>query len=64
VIADPERVVYENVLRKEREAEAMAAELVAFVRDFEREELGTVGRADTDYRAESPMRLPERLCRS
>jgi hypothetical protein len=64
VIADPERVVYENVLRKEREAEAMAAELVAFVRDFEREELGTVGRADTDYRAESPMRLPEWLCRS
>lgn len=39
VLSEPERAVYENVLRKEREADEMTRELVAAMRDFERAEL-------------------------
>jgi hypothetical protein len=39
VVSDAERVVVENVRAKERNADAMATELLAAMRDFEREEL-------------------------
>lgn len=57
VLTEPEEAIYANVCRKQREAEAMAAELVKHVAAFERAEIGSVG-----GRAESvhgqPMRLP------
>ena len=39
VVSEAERVVVENVKRKEQNADAMASELLAAMRDFEREEL-------------------------
>lgn len=39
VISDVEEPIFQNVLRKDREAQAMTAELVARVRDFELEEI-------------------------
>ena len=39
VVSEAERVIVENVRRKEARADAMAAELLAAMRDFEREEL-------------------------
>lgn len=59
VISEPERAVYDNVLRKEKEAEQMAAELVRHVVAFEREELGTAIRSDTGYLAHEALRAPE-----
>lgn len=61
VISDPERAVYDNVLRKEKEAEQMASELVRHVVQFEREELGAAVRSDTGYLAHSKLKLPEWL---
>lgn len=58
VISEPERSVYDNVLRKEREAEEMGMELVRHVREFEQEELGQAVRSDTGYLAHSAMQLP------
>lgn len=39
VISEPERPIFENVLRKEREAQAMATALVRYVADFEKAEI-------------------------
>lgn len=61
VISEPERAVYDNVLRKEREAEQMASELVRHVVAFEREELGQAVRSDTGYLAHKAMQMPEWL---
>ena len=58
VISEPERAVYDNVLRKEREAEEMAAELVRHVVGYEREELGMAVRSDTGYLAHKPIQIP------
>lgn len=58
VISEPERDVYDNVLRKEREAEEMATELVRHVVQFEREELGAAVRSDTGYLAHKTFALP------
>lgn len=46
VVSEPERVVAENVRRKEREAEDLTRGIVAAMRDYEREELG-MGKAKT-----------------
>lgn len=40
VLSEAEQGIYENVLRKEREAERMTSELVRHVAEFERAELG------------------------
>lgn len=48
VLSDAEQAIYENVQRKEAEAESMAASLVANVREFEREEISPAG-AKWDY---------------
>lgn len=43
VLSDAEDPIYRNVMRKEAEAQAMAEELVANVREFEREEMREAG---------------------
>lgn len=58
VLTEPESVVYENVLRKEREAEEMRRELIGHVSEFERAEIAAVGIAESEYRPSRPMRIP------
>jgi SNF2 family DNA or RNA helicase len=60
VLTEPEEAIYQNVLRKERDAAQTAAELVQHVAEFEKSELGRVGLQD-DYRADQPIRLPSWL---
>lgn len=60
VLSEMERIIFENVLRKEREALAMSAELVRHVAQFERAELAPV-REKSVYRAEREMILPRWL---
>ena len=48
VLTEPEEAIYANVCRKQREAEAVAAELVKHVTAFERSEIGSVsGRVES-----------------
>ena len=49
VLTEPEEPIYTNVLRKEREAESTAAELLRHVAAFEREEIGTVDNNEFVY---------------
>lgn len=49
VLTEPEEPIYTNVLRKEREAEHTAAELLRHVAAFEREEIGKVESNTFDY---------------
>lgn len=57
VLTEPEEAIYQNVLRKEAEAEAMGRELVKHVAHFEREEIGH-GRQHDTYEPKVPMRVP------
>ena len=57
VLSEIEQPIFENVLRKEAEAEAMARELVKHVAVFERAELG-VAPVAYDYTPDTPMSLP------
>lgn len=57
VLTEPEEAIYQNVLRKEAEAEAMSRELVKHVSAFEQAEIGH-GRQDEAYEPSLPMRLP------
>jgi hypothetical protein len=62
VLSDVEEIIFENVLRKERESEELRRELVAAVRDFEQAEIkGLIGR--TDYAPTVPMSIPDWLTR-
>ena len=58
VLTDPERVIWDNVQRKEHEAEAMARDLVRHVARFERAEIEEQTEQDR-YRAQQGMLLPE-----
>jgi superfamily II DNA or RNA helicase len=58
VISEPERAIYDNVLRKEREAEEMSRELVRHVIAFERDELTAAARTDTGYLTKQSLQLP------
>lgn len=58
VIAECERPIYDNVLRKEREAEEMSAELIRHVVKYEREAIGAAVRSDTAYAAHTALQLP------
>lgn len=49
VLTDIEETVYQNVLRKEREAETTANELVKHVAEFEKVEIGTGTQGDFMY---------------
>lgn len=60
VLTDLEEPIYANVLRKEREFEAMTDALVRHVGDFQREELGRFAHRDEIAHAQ-PMRLPSWL---
>lgn len=57
VLTEPEEAIYQNVLRKEREAEAMGRELVRHVAAFAQAEIGH-GRQHDAYEPATPMRLP------
>jgi superfamily II DNA or RNA helicase len=57
VLTEPEEVIYANVCRKQREAEATAAELVKHVAAFERSEIAAVTRRE-DRPHDQPIRLP------
>jgi superfamily II DNA or RNA helicase len=58
VLTDPERAIYNNVLRKEQEAGTMTAQLVAAMREFEVEELRGNGDWADDYAPTVPMAIP------
>ena len=60
VLTDPERVVWENVQKKEAEAERMGRELVRHVAQFEKQELEQA-EAEDRYQSAQLMRLPEWL---
>lgn len=60
VLTDPEEAIYANVIRKEREFEAMTDELVKHVAEFEYAELAGIGRRDSVPHSQ-PMRLPQWL---
>lgn len=60
VLTEPEEVIYANVCRKQREAEATAAELVKHVAAFERAEIASVSRRD-DRPHDQPIQLPSWL---
>jgi DNA modification methylase/superfamily II DNA or RNA helicase len=50
VLTEPEEAIYANVCRKQREAEAVAAELVKHVAAFEKAEIGSMDRhTDTPH---------------
>jgi superfamily II DNA or RNA helicase len=62
VLSDPERPVYDNVLRKEAEAGELTRELVRAMRDYEREELGVMAPTQEDrYAPTRPLVLPDWL---
>jgi hypothetical protein len=57
VLTEPEEQIYQNVLRKEQEAQTTAAALVQHVAEFERQEIGRAAVRDP-YAAEQPLQLP------
>lgn len=57
VVSDIEQAVYENVLRKEREAQEMARELVKHVAAYERAEIGHIEQG-LQYEADQAMEVP------
>lgn len=58
VLSDIEEPIYQNVLRKEREAAAMAADLVRHVSEYERSEIGQA-RKVMSYAPQQVMEVPE-----
>jgi hypothetical protein len=60
VLSDAEETIYKNVLRKEREATKLMAELVSAVKDFELEEVKCLG-IKSDYSPSKLMQLPDWL---
>lgn len=57
VVSDVERPIYDNVLRKEHEAQQIQAEVVANVAEFERAEIATVHARD-DFHFDRDMEVP------
>lgn len=57
VLSEPEEAIYANVVRKEREFEAMTDELVKYVAEFQRAEIGQAGRRES-LPHDQPMELP------
>lgn len=60
VLTDIEMDIFDNVLRKEREADAMTKELIKHVAEFEKAEIGRVT-TRLDYDAKQPMEIPKWL---
>jgi superfamily II DNA or RNA helicase len=63
VLTEPERVVFENVLAKEREAQQLASSLLGNVKEFEAEELRIEWHRN-NYRSGKPVQLPGWLARN
>jgi superfamily II DNA or RNA helicase len=57
VLADVERPIYDNVMRKQREADYMSKKLIEHVREYEKEEIGAIYER-SEYTATVPMRMP------
>lgn len=57
VLSSPEEPIFQNVLRKEREAHDLARELVKHVAAFEAQEIAQLGARD-DYAPVVPLRVP------
>jgi replicative DNA helicase Mcm len=60
VLTEPEQLIYQNVLKKERQAADLSRELVANVREFEQEELAAPPAMDS-YRTRRTMLIPSFL---
>lgn len=58
VLSELEQEIYENVLRKEREATHIMAELIANIKEFEQAEVGDKGNTTVDYLPGDSVRLP------
>jgi len=58
ILAEPQRAVHENVLRKEAEANELTRGLVAAMRDFERADLAGTQDVSDVYEPTKPVRLP------
>lgn len=56
VISEPEQVIYENILRKEREAQRMTEDLISHVKTYEQEEIH--GSRRLVYAPAKPMEAP------
>ena len=52
VLSEVERPIYENVMRKEREAKEMSENLIEHIREFEKQEISTA-RMEFDYQTET-----------
>lgn len=50
ILTEPERVIYDNVLRKEKEAMTTASELIKHVAEFERGEIAQTQRQTDNYK--------------
>jgi superfamily II DNA or RNA helicase len=61
VLSETERAIFDNVLRKEHEAEEMARELVKHVAAYERAEIEGRALGDFNYTDQTEMYLPEWL---
>jgi superfamily II DNA or RNA helicase len=58
ILSEPEKSIYDNVLRKEREATVMQQELVKHVATYERAEIGKID-VGLKYENHNEMRLPD-----
>jgi hypothetical protein len=63
VLTEPEEAIYANVCRKQREAEAVGAELVKHVAAYEQAEIAGISRRD-DRPHDQPLRIPTWLGRA
>lgn len=61
VYTEIEGDIYNNLLRKEKQAEELSRELIAEVRDFEREELGQVGQISDIFAPKERIQVPSWL---
>jgi len=57
VISNVEKPIYDNVLRKEKEAGEMSRHLIENIKEFERAEIGAVVQSEK-YNARATMRVP------
>ena len=58
VLSDLERAIYENVMRKERDADRTAAELVKHLAEFGKAEILGAGKASLIYEPKRQAEVP------
>lgn len=61
ITSDAEGAVKQNIERKQKDAERMTDELVAYTRDYLRNDLRKTTRDRTEYKANERMKIPEWL---